>query len=148
MIEAKPVIPDQYWILREHDRKIGNIEATDRGYQVNLNGRSVVIKNLDSLTATTPIDFKDILRSESRPETVNSVHGYATSSPAYNAIFDVQHQLPLWTHEPRSRSWLAAGWYRVRQHRNWRIVHCPKLILLERYQYQGPFHSAEEARRS
>ena len=146
MIEAKPVIPDQYWILREHDRKVGNIEVTDQGYQVNLNGRSLTIKTLDTLTATVPIDFKPIERSDPVPEVTNEVHGYSTSAPAYNAIFNVQHQLPLWTREPRSRSWLAAGWYRVRQHRAWRIVHCPKLILLERYQYQGPFHSAEEAR--
>lgn len=146
MIEAKPVVPDQYWILREHDRKIGNIEATDRGYQVSLNGRSVMIKNLDALTAQLPIAFQDIPRVETVSEAVDSVHGYATSAPAYNAIFDVKNQLPLWTREPRSRSWLAAGWYRVRQHRTWRIMHCPKLIVLERYQYQGPFHSAEEAR--
>jgi hypothetical protein len=146
MIEAKPVIPDQYWILREHDRKVGNIEVSDSGYQVSINGRSLVIKNLDSLTAAMPIDFKPVTRAEPQPDTVSSVHGYATSAPAYNAIFDVKHQLPLWTREPRSRSWLAAGWYRVRQHRNWRIVHCPKLILLERYQYQGPYHSADEAR--
>jgi hypothetical protein len=148
MIEAKPIIPDQYWILREHDRKVGNIEVTDSGYQVNLNGRNLTIPNLESLTTTVPIDFKDIPRSQPVTETVDQVHGYATSAPAYNAIFDVQHQLPLWTREARSRSWLAAGWYRVRQHRTWRIVHCPKLILLERYQYQGPYHSAEEARRA
>lgn len=148
MIEAKPVIPHQYWILREHDRKVGNIEVTDQGYQVNLNGRQVQVKNLESLTATVPIEFKDIPKSQPTPEVVHEVHGYATSAPAYNAIFDVQHQLPLWTREPRSRSWLAAGWYRVRQNRTWRVVHCPKLILLERYSYQGPYHSADAARQA
>ncbi len=31
----------------------------------------------------------------------------------------------------------------VKQHRNWKPIHNPKLIVLERYKYQGPFHSKE-----
>jgi hypothetical protein len=146
MIEAKPVIPDQYWILREHDRKVGNIEVTDGGYCVNINGSTMVVKNLSMITERVPIDFRAFPNTNPVPESANEVHGYPTSAPAYNAIFDVKHQLPLWTREPRSRSWLAAGWYRVRQHRSWQVVQCPKLILLERYQFQGPYRSAEEAR--
>lgn len=143
MILAKPVIPDQYWILREHDRKIGNIEVSDQGYLVNLRGQRTQVSTLDALAQR--IVFENISRVENS-DPPNQVHGYPTNSQPYNAIFDVKHQLPLWTQEPRSRSWLAAGWYRVRQHRDWRVVMCPKLIVLERYPYEGPFHSAEEAR--
>jgi hypothetical protein len=144
MIQAKPVIPDQYWILREDDRKVGNIEAEAGGYLVNLNGETVKIKTLTTLTKRVDIDFLSIPRSE--PETArNQVHGYPTDETPHNAIFDVKHQLPLWTREPRSKSWYAAGWYRIKQHRNWITVQCPKLIVLERYQYQGPFHTREEA---
>lgn len=146
MIEAKPVIPNQYWILRQDDRKVGNIEVTPGGYQVNLNGRSLIVNNLDSLGDQVSIDFQHIPRSGPQGDAVHEVHGFPTSAPAYNAIFNVQHHLPLWTREPNSRSWLAAGWYQVKQHRTWRIVQCPKLIMLERYTYRGPFRSAEEAR--
>ena len=144
MIEAKTVIPDQYWILREHDQKIGNIEAESGGYVINLNGAKTRVDNLKMLKQKIGIDF--VKTPTIKPKPVGKeVHGYPTTAHPYNAIFDVKHQLPLWTQEPRSRSWLAAGWYRVRQHRDWCVVQCPKLILLERYEYQGPFFSKEEA---
>jgi len=143
MIIAKPVVPDQFWILRDQDRKIGNIEADSNGYVVNLNGERTRVKTLSNLSSRIPIDFQPEV-STSQPDNF-SVHGYPTTSYAYNAMFDVKHQIPLWTQDARSKSWLAAGWYRVRQHRNWKVMQCPKLILLERYEYQGPFHSREEA---
>jgi hypothetical protein len=144
MIKAKTVIPDQYWILRDHDHKIGNIEIDGGEYVVSINGRSKRFKNLDVLSSSIRIDF-DATKPVSTAEPGYHVHGYPTMSVAHNAVFDVKHQLPLWTQEPRSRSWLAAGWYRVKQHRDWQIMQCPKLIILQRYAYQGPFHTLEEA---
>jgi hypothetical protein len=63
----------------------------------------------------------------------------------YNPIWDVQHKLPLYTKNKKSRSWYAAGWYQVKQRRTWTIEQSPKLITLQRYQYQGPFYTKEEA---
>jgi hypothetical protein len=144
MIKAKPVVPDQYWILRDQDHKVGNIEIDGGEYVVSINGHRSRFKNLTTLANTIRIDF-EVAPASSPVPLSKEVHGYPTTGVAYNSIFDVQHQLPLWTSEPRSRSWLAAGWYRVRQHRDWQIVQCPKLILLQRYPYQGPFHSREQA---
>lgn len=147
MIKAKAVIPDQYWILRDQDRKIGNIEATTGGYAVNLYGESVEVTTLSMLQQRLgEVEFETPERSEPESDP-RSVHGFPTKGTAHNAMFDVKHQLPLWTTEPRSRSWLAAGWYRVRRNgRDWRVMFCPKLILLQRYEYQGPFASSDEAR--
>ena len=144
MIEAKPVVPDQYWILREHDRKVGNIEATAGGYAVSINGKTMRVQNLNMLAEKIDIDFQ-IPVLVSKDTTQNQVHGYPTTATPYNAVFNVQHQLPLWTEDPRSRSWLAAGWYRMQHHRNWQVALCPKLILLQRCTYRGPFHTREEA---
>lgn len=147
MIIAKAVIPDQYWILREHDRKVGNIETDQGEYVISLNGERTRFKTLNMIKDRVPINFEST-DSPSREPDPFQVHGYPTTSLAYNAIFDVKHQLPLWTQDQRSRSWLAAGWYRVRQHRDWQVMQCPKLILLERYPYQGPFRTREEAQAS
>jgi hypothetical protein len=144
MIHAKPVIPDQYWILREQDRKIGNIEAHDGGYVVSINGEKNLFKDLDILCQNVPVMF-DLDMSEDPDVNPCQCHGYSTKSRVYNAMFDVRRQLPLWTDEPRSRSWLAAGWYRVQHHRNWRIMHCPKVIILDRYPFKGPFKTREQA---
>ena len=144
MIKAKTVIPHQYWILRDRDHKVGNIEIDGNEYVVRIGDRLQRFNNLNSIQNSIHVDFERT-DAGTRDEPEDQVHGYPTTGRAYNAVFDVRHRLPLWTTDPRSRSWLAAGWYRVRQHRNWQIMQCPKLIILQRYQYQGPFHSREEA---
>jgi hypothetical protein len=147
MIKAKPVIPNQFWILRDHDHKVGNIEADNGEFIVSLNGAQHRFKSLRTLKDNIQIDFEKTSKKSINVPT-HEVHGFPTTGNAYNAIFDVKHQLPLWTQEPRSRSWLAAGWYRVQQHRDWRMMQCPKLIILQRYPYQGPFRTLKEAQAS
>ena len=39
IILAKPVIENQFWILRKGEEKIGNIEATSDGFEVKINDR-------------------------------------------------------------------------------------------------------------
>ena len=148
MIVAKPVIPNQYWILRQDNRKIGNIEAAKDGYQVKINNQIQTFKTINMVKQRIKIDFEkpSVIKSTHSPE--NQINGYPTDGHPYNAIFDVRLQAPLWTREERSKSWFAAGWFRVRQGRNWQTVLCPKLITLQRYQYQGPFRSREEAEQS
>lgn len=142
MIKAKTVIPDQYWILRDQDRKIGNIEARDQGYTISINGKKTYFTSMDILQQQVPVSF-DV--STVMHEDPWQVYGYPTTLQAHNSMFDVKRQLPLWTDKAHSRSWLAAGWYRIQQHRSWRVVQCPKLIILDRYSYSGPFHTRSEA---
>lgn len=147
MIHAKPILPDQYWILHHEDHKIGNIHTNGKHYVVSIGTKQCQFDDLESLCDSIDIVFDSTITTPNHDQG-HAVHGYPTTGPAYNCVFDVQHQLPLWTSEPRSRSWLAAGWYQVRQHRNWHIMQCPKLIILQRYPYLGPFHSAKEAQQA
>jgi hypothetical protein len=147
MIVAKTVVPDRYWILREDDRKIGNIEADGAGFRVTIHDRVEIFETIHTIQTKRGVDF-DGPQIKPKMGSDDLVYGYPTTSRPYNAIFDVKHQVPLWTREPRSRSWLAAGWYAVKQNRTWQIVKCPKLIMLERYQYMGPFYSLEQAKQS
>lgn len=145
MLLAKPVIPDQYWILRDDVGKVGNIEATADGVQVKINNQVQVFKNIGTLKQKVKIAFEPMPKTNTVHRFDHEVNGYHTTSRPYNAIFDVKHQVPLWTREPRSKSWYAAGWYAVRHGRRWQIQECPKLISLERYEYLGPFHTEQEA---
>ena len=146
MIIAKAVIPNQYWILRDDSGKVGNIEADPAGgFQIRINDQVQKFKSIGTLKKKVAIDFQAVERVRNR-STGNEVYGYPTTSRPFNAIYDVRHQVPLWTREARSKSWYAAGWYLVRQGRRWTTEECPKLIMLERYEYQGPFHSEQEAR--
>jgi hypothetical protein len=60
-------------------------------------------------------------------------------------VWNVAQQLPVYTKTSKSKSWFAAGWYNVKKGRQWRTMLAPKLITLQRYPYQGPFYTQEEA---
>lgn len=145
MIVAKPVVPNQFWILKQDDRKIGNIEASADGFAVKIGDSVQSFKTINKIKQRVAIDFEPVIKRQGVAST-NSVHGFPTNGHAYNAIFDVKHQVPLWTQEPRSKSWYSAGWFQVKQGRNWTVEFCPKLITLQRYPYRGPFHTEEQAR--
>lgn len=144
MILAKPVIDKQYWILKKGDRKIGAVEADDQGYVVSTTNSRVRYKTIPMLRRGADITFEPPIKTP-KPDPYQ-VHGYHTGCKVYNPVWNVQMRVPLFTRQPKSRSWLAAGWYLVKKHRTWQAMRNPKLILLERYPYQGPFHSEEQAR--
>lgn len=143
MIEAKPVIPDRYWILKQNDRKVGQIEATDNGVVVKIQNQVAGYKTIRMASRDANIEFTKL--ASAAKAVTNQVHGYEVTGKVYNPVWDVKHRLPLFTRDTKSKSWYAAGWYMVKQHRAWKAVQHPKLITLQRYQYQGPFHSKEQA---
>ena len=147
-LKAKTVIPDRYWILRDHTHKVGNIECDDNGFSLRINNSTSHFKTLDSLCQQVSVTFETTSRKEDEDEEKNDgnqIYGYPTNGVPHNAVWDVKKQIPIWTREERSKSWQAAGWFRVKQHRTWRVMFCPKAILLDRYEYQGPYHSRREA---
>ena len=143
MIEAKPVIPDRYWILKQNDRKVGQIEATDNGVVVKIQNQVAGYKTIRMASRDANIEFTKL--GSAAKTVTNQVHGYEVVGRVYNPVWDVKHRLPLFTRDTKSKSWYAAGWYRVKQHRAWKAMQHPKLITLQRYEYQGPFHSKEQA---
>ena len=144
MIVAKPIIPNQFWILKQDDKKVGNIEIGPGGFAVKIGDQVQSYKTINTIMQKVKINFETVAPVVSSAE-IRSVHGFPTDGHAHNAIFDVKHQVPLWTREPRSKSWYSAGWYKVKQGRNWTVEFCPKLITLQRYPYRGPFHTEEQA---
>ena len=142
---AKPVIDRKYWILQENNQKVGNVEACDGGYQVRINNQVAQFKTIRMVEQRVHVQFEPGVKvAKSRPET-NLVHGYPVAGRVYNPMWDVPKKLPIYTKTTKSKSWFAAGWYQVKKGRNWTIVQGPKLILLQRYPYAGPFHTKETA---
>jgi hypothetical protein len=142
-IIAKPVIDKQYWILKQDNKKVGMIEAVADGVTVKIHNNISRYKTIKMAGRDAGIEFE---KSEKTTASLtNQVHGYEVSGRVYNPLWNVQLKLPLFTKDSKSKSWFAAGWYTVKQHRAWRVVQNPKLIVLERYRYQGPFHTKEEA---
>lgn len=145
MLVAKPVIDKKFWILQHDNEKIGNVEACAGGYQVRINNQITQYKTIRMVEQRTGVRFEPpMIRTRPRSSATHAVHGYPTVSRAHNPVWDVPHALPLYTKTAKSRSWFAAGWYAVKKGRKWRTVQDPKLIVLQRYPYHGPFFNQQE----
>jgi hypothetical protein len=144
MIVAKPVIDNQYWILKQDDEKIGNVQAVDGGFALTIRNKVAKFKTIRMLRRQANIEFAEPEHVTPLPK--DRVHGYPTGCRTHNGMWNVQLKLPLFTKTNKSKSWFAAGWYSIKQHRSWKVLQNPKLIVLERYTYQGPFYTEEQAR--
>ena len=144
-IIAKPIVDKQFWILQKDNEKVGNIVACDGGYQIKMDNQVVgQYKSIKMVERNIDIQFEPTIKQEKK-KTVNTVHGYPARGRVYNPMWDVPQKLPVYTKSNKSKSWHAAGWYTVKKGRHWAVMQDPKLILLQRYPYQGPYHTKEEA---
>ena len=141
---AKPVIENEFWIVQQDNRKIGNVEACADGYQVRINNQIAQYKTISMVEERFKIRFEPSSPTQIKIDT-SLVHGYPAQGRIYNPIWDVRHRLPIYTKTIKSKSWFAAGWYSVKKGRAWKIVQDPKLIVLERYPYRGPFYTKDLA---
>ena len=142
MLVAKVIADKQYWILQADNQKVGNIEAWNGGYQVRIHDQVKQFKTIKLAARESNIVFEKGA-APSKPD-ASRVHGFPVSGRCYNPVWDVAHRLPLYTKTRKSKSWFAAGWYSIKRGRKWKLIQDPKLIALQRYPYQGPFHSKEE----
>jgi hypothetical protein len=143
MIKAKPIVPEKYWILRDQQGKVGQVEAQEQGYRVRINDKHVAVGSIPQITKTFNVEF-DAPLPQRKKTTPTAVNGYPADGPAHNGVYDIKHKLPLYTKKPNSKSWYAAGWYMVRHGTRWKPEFCPKLIALQRYKYVGPMMTQQE----
>lgn len=137
-IEAKTVIKDQYWILRKNKIKVGQVTQEDHGLEVRINGRyTQTFKDISEMKKSGLFTFTEIPRRE--PTESVDVHGYPVDGTAYNALWNLQYRLPLYTKTPDSKSWYAAGYYIIDSKGKRFVEFCPKLITLQRNEFDGPF---------
>jgi hypothetical protein len=142
---ALPVVDKQYWILKENDRKVGNVEACAGGYQVKINNQVVQFKTIKLAARNANIEFGTAPKIVKPKTNIDQIYGYAVTGRVYNPMWNVAQHLPVYTKTNKSKSWFAAGWYNVKKGQKWQAVLAPKLITLQRYPYQGPFYTQEEA---
>ena len=145
ILQAKPIIDNKFWIVEDSGVKIGTLRKNeDKFVFSNENG----IKVFDTKKSITEQFGKDFfvakIIKESNDALPNEVHGYATSVEPKNAMFDIRRKLPLFTKSEDSKSLYCAGYYIIKFDKGWVKSFCPKLITLQRYQYEGPFKTELE----
>ena len=145
-LHAKPIIENKFWIIEEDGEKVATLRKDEEDRFVMSNELGVKIYNTkESLTRQFGKDFfiAKIVR-EANDALPNEVHGFSTSVPPHNSMYDIQKKLPLFTKSGDSKSLYCAGYYVIRFDKGWVKSFCPKLITLQRYEYQGPFKTELE----
>lgn len=141
---AKPVIKNKFWIVEEDGRKIGTIQAVPDGVIYIHGQQKEKFPTFKLLSSKYNINVakQDRKPAESK---VSSIYDYPCQGPVHGPVFDLKNKLPLYTKEPKSKSYFCAGYYLVEiEQSHWVPMYCPKKIILSRHRYQGPFKSSEE----
>jgi hypothetical protein len=140
---AKPIVKNKFWIVERDGEKLATIQAIDEGggYAYVHDQEREVFPSINLLSNKYNISFVKAERKKSTVE--NNIYGFPTAGAPYNALFDLQKYLPIYTKERKSKSYFGAGYYAVKLNSTWVRQYCPKLITLNRYEYCGPFSTVE-----
>jgi hypothetical protein len=69
----------------------------------------------------------------------NDSHGFPHDGEKFNEMWDINLKLPLFTKKDDSKSWFVAGYFKVKIKGKWRDILAPKLLILQRNEYKGPY---------
>lgn len=147
-LHAKPIVDGVLWVVEEAGRKVGTLHKKEGNKYIlsSYNGEYYFNKKSE-ITKQFGSDFflRGIKTTVSSINT-NDCYGYPTRWTPCNGMYDVRRKLPLFTKSNQSKSLFCAGHYIIKFPKNWVRSFCPKLITIERYPYEGPFKTEEEAR--
>jgi hypothetical protein len=145
-IHAKPIVDGKFWIVEKDGEKIATLHKKENNkFILSSTQGEVMFNKKDDLTKQFGSDF--FLKSIKVKVTKSAdkeCHGFPTNVAPYNAMYDVRRKLPLFTKSNTSKSLFCAGYYIIKFNKIWLKSMCPKLITLERYEYQGPFKTELE----
>ena len=146
-IKTKQLLPDRFWIIEHNGSRIGTIQRHDQNqFIVTGTDSSIANLTLEEVEDTFNLfDSQDLI--ETKDDVNKEVYGYPAKHTAYNAVFDVKHQLPLYSKSPNSDNMYAAGYYCVKFPKGWVKGFCPKLSTIAENEYQGPFKTVLEQRK-
>lgn len=140
---AKPIIKDQFWVVTDGEKKVGNVLANSAGYEVILNGSTLQFNNTKDIIKQTKINFQPMKSNKTKVEM--PYPDYPTTKKSYNSVFDLKRKLHIFTKTRKSKCFHAAGWFVIDQNSKKQVIFCPKYIFVQRYDYQGPFKTEVEA---
>jgi hypothetical protein len=145
-LQAKPIIENKFWIIEKDGTRFATLRLDEENRFVMSNERGFEIyDSKESLTKKYGVDFFRVkIVKEANNAQPNEVHGFPTSTLPQNTMYDVRKKLPLFTKSEDSKSNYCAGFYVIRFDKGWVKSFCPKLITLQRYEYQGPFKTEIE----
>ena len=139
-LEAKQLVPNKFWIVQNYGQKVGTLQKNKEGYVLVTPKDKIHFENVEKVYDAFGHDFfESAVKKNTKDSKVMEVHGYPTSTQAFNPLLDVQNNLPLYSKSRKSKSLYCAGYYIIRFDKGWVKSFCPKLITVERYETHGPY---------
>lgn len=143
-IEAKILIPNKEWILRNDTFKIGTIFKVNKGYHFFKKGNRIFLKNKEEVKKLLGINLIENSFNNSLHKNLCIIYDYPCNTKPYNSLFDLKNKMALFTKSNKSKSKYCAGYFLIKFKKGWVKSFCPKLITIERYKYIGPFKTEIE----
>ena len=131
--------------MEQYGSKIATIQAVDEngGYVYVHDNEREHFPSIKLISKKYNIHF--VKADKPKRESEHDIYGFPVAGTPYNQLLDVQRYLPIYSKGRKSKSCFCAGYYLVKFNNNWVKQFCPKLITLNRYEYQGPFKTEERA---
>ena len=145
---ATPIVKDKFWVVEQSGNKIGTIQAVEEGGFVYVYDQHrekfpsiKAIKDRYNITVTTK--KKEIVKPK-KEISENEIYGYPTEHTPHSSVYNLKKKLPIYSRTPKSKSYHCAGYYLIKYNNVWVKEFCPKLILLNRHDFLGPWATAAE----
>ena len=146
MIKAKSV-SNKFWILKGSNGKIGEVNSNNGEYILTMKGVRTSFTSLSTLTKKTGIEFSNTIGNTNTTNDDN-IYGFPFTGKKFNEMWDLKLKLPLFTKRDDSKSWFVAGYFKVKIKGKWRDILAPKLLILQRNEYKGPYKSLDNGESS
>lgn len=142
------MLSEKFWIIESNGEKIGTIQAIDDGgYTLVKNQVRKKYSTINALGDENNIVFAGRVKAkESRK--VNPVFNFPTSGKPHNVIWNVKHKFAAYTKSKSSKCLYCAGYFAIKMNGLWKVEFCPKLIMVNRYLFIGPFKTRAEAEKN
>jgi hypothetical protein len=140
---AKPVVKDQYWIVTDGEKKVGNVLANGSGFSVKIGNTKREYPSTKTISNKEQIEFVKFKKVDKKNP--NPYEFYPTTGRVFNSLLDVRRKIHLFTKTTKSKCYYAAGWFALKQGTEFVPVLCPKHIFVQRYESYGPFMTKNEA---
>jgi hypothetical protein len=143
---AKSLIPNKEWLIKIDEQKVGSISKKKREVLFLKNGKIIKFNSISEIKKTLNVEFEESTIKHINNKTTDfSVYGYPCNCEPFDPVYNLKKRLPLYTKNAKSKCRVCAGYYLVRSKNQWQKKFCPKLIVLERNPYYGPFKTEFEA---
>ena len=139
---ANPIVDDKFWIVEHDGKKIATIQTTTHGVVFVHNESREPFASIKTLCNKYDITIKEAPKAKRK--NTKQVDDYPCDVEPFNALYDVSKKIPVFTKEADSKSFFCAGHYLIKTNSTWIPTYCPKLILLNRSEFLGPFRTKTE----